>query len=181
MRIKNTPDTYGTLSIAIHWLFALAVFGLFGLGLYMVELTYYDPWYHGSLEWHKSIGILLFILLLFRICWRLINIQPTPEPSKPWEHSIAALVHSLLYLVPLLLMVSGYLISTADGRSVAVFELFEIQAIPTMMKNQEDFFGDVHAILAWGLIVLSSLHVAAALKHHFITKNRTLKRMLKVY
>lgn len=180
MKLKNTHDAYGALTIAIHWLFALAVFGLFGLGLYMVELTYYDPWYRGSLSLHESAGILLFGLLLVRIVWRLINLQPSPEPGKAWEHAIAALTHGLLYLIPLTLMLSGYLIATADGRAIAVFDLFSIPALPALMENQEDFFGEVHEILAWGLMVLSGLHTLAALKHHFVLKNRTLKRMLGI-
>lgn len=178
--IKNTTDTYGIVAIVIHWLFALAVFGLFGLGLYMVELTYYDPWYRGSLALHESVGMTLFGLLLVRVFWRVINVQPTPEPGKTWEHAIANLAHRLLYLIPLLLMVSGYLIATADGRALAVFELFSVPALPTLMENQEDFFGEVHEILAWGLILLAGLHTLAALKHHFIEKNRTLKRMLGI-
>lgn len=180
MTLKNTQDAYGALSIAIHWLFALTVFGLFGLGVYMVELTYYDPWYRGSLSLHESVGIILFGLLVVRIFWRAINVQPTPEPGKAWEHTISALVHGLLYLIPLLLMFSGYLIATADGRAIEIFDWFSIPALPAMMENQEDFFGEVHEILAWGLMSLSTLHALAALKHHFIEKNRTLKRMLGI-
>lgn len=178
MKLKNTHDTYGACAIVIHWLFALIVFGLFGLGLYMVELTYYDPWYRGSLALHESVGVTLFGLLLLRVLWRLVNVQPKPEPGKAWEHAIAALVHGLLYLIPLLLMLSGYLIATADGRPLAVFDLVSIPALPALMENQEDFFGEVHEILAWGLMALAGVHAAAALKHHFINKNRTLKRML---
>ncbi len=180
MKLKNTHDAYGALTIAIHWLFALVVFGLFGLGIYMVELTYYDPWYRGSLALHESVGITLFGLLLARILWRVANVQPTPEPGKAWEHAVAALVHGLLYLIPLLLMLSGYLIATADGRAIAVFDIFSLPAIPALMENQEDFFGEVHEVLAWGLMALAALHAVAAFKHHLIEKNRTLKRMLGI-
>lgn len=180
MKLKNTPTTYGALSITLHWVFALLVFGLFGLGVYMVELTYYDTWYRGSVALHESIGITLFGLLLLRILWRMANVQPTPAPAKPWEHAAAALVHGLLYLLPLLLMLSGYLISTADGRAISVFETFSVPALPALMESQEDFFGELHEILAWVLMGLAGLHAAAALKHHFIDKNNTLKRMIGI-
>ncbi len=180
MKLKNTVDNFGALTILLHWLFALLVFGLFGLGLYMVELTYYDPWYHESLALHESIGASLFGLLLLRIIWRLINVMPQPEPANAGEHFVAALVHGLLYLVPLLLILSGYLIATADGRAIAVFDLFSLPALPALMENQEDFFGELHEILAWGLIGLAVLHAAAALKHHWIDKDHTLKRMLGI-
>lgn len=183
--LKNTSQSYGWLAIAIHWVFAFTVFGLFGLGLYMVELTYYDPWYRGSLDLHKSIGVVLFAVLLFRVFWGVINIQPTPEPGKAWEHFIASAVHGLLYLLPLMLMMSGYLISTADGRAIEVFGLFSIPALPESLdvlyvRSIEDFHGDLHELLAWSLIGLAGLHAAAALKHHFIEKNRTLTRMLGI-
>jgi cytochrome b561 len=78
------------------------------------------------------------------------------------------------------LMFSGYLISTADGREVDVFNLFSLPAMPFSIDNQEDIAGDVHEILAWTLILLSTIHGLAALKHHFVDRDNTLKRMLKV-
>jgi len=178
MKIKNTAESFGLVAMAIHWLFALGVFGLFGLGLYMVELTYYDAWYKGSLDLHKSIGFTLFALLICRLVWRLKNIQPAGDSTKRWEQLSASVVHLLLYLIPLLLMVSGYLISTADDRGIEVFELFTVPSMGELIPNQEDSAGLVHLILAWLLIALASVHALAALKHHFINKNNTLNRMI---
>ena len=70
MSLKNTEHSYGWISIALHWLIAIVVFGMFGLGLYMVELTYYDAWYKGSLDLHKGAGILLAIAVAGRFFWR---------------------------------------------------------------------------------------------------------------
>lgn len=162
----------------IHWLFALTVFGLFGLGLYMVELSYYDSWYRGSLDLHKSIGMTLLLLFLGRCVWRLLNVQPKPEPAKNWELLGAKIAHVMLYVLPLLLMVSGYLISTADGREVMVFELIPVPAVPALIDNQEDVAGEIHEFLAWAVILLAAFHGLAALKHHFVNKDNTLKRML---
>ncbi|PKH06055.1 cytochrome b [Moritella sp. Urea-trap-13] len=180
--LKNTKTAYGWIAILLHWVMALAIFGMFGLGLYMVELTYYDAWYKGSLDLHKSIGILLLGLLLLRTLWRGININPdsADQHASKFEVTSAHLVHLGLYLLMFTLMLSGYLISTADGRGISVFELFTIPAIPFSVDNQEDIAGQIHEILAWALVLLAGVHALAAIKHHFINKNNTLVRMLKV-
>lgn len=180
--MKNTVTAYGWMSILLHWLMALTIFGLFGLGLYMVELTYYDAWYKGSLDLHKSIGIVLMMFFIFRVIWRNMNISPDsadPNASK-FEVKSAHYVHILLYLLMAVLMLTGYLISTADGRGITVFEFFTVPALPFSIENQEDIAGQIHEILAWALVLLAGFHGLAALKHHFINKNKTLTRMLKV-
>ncbi|MGB0894410.1 MAG: cytochrome b [Parashewanella sp.] len=179
MQLNNTKVKYGMVSIVLHWSMALTIFGLFGLGLYMVELSYYDAWYRGSLELHKAMGIILFMCLIFRLLWR--NFSGIPDElanNSKTVNLIAKWVHRLLYLLLTILMISGYLISTADGRSISVFELFEVGAIPAFHENQEDIAGVIHWGLAWGLIALVVLHALAALKHHFIDKDKTLTRIL---
>jgi cytochrome b561 len=180
--LKNNNSSYGLITIIIHWLMALTLFSLFGLGLYMVELSYYDSWYKGSIDLHKSVGGLLILVLIFRIIWRLMNIKPNPANPKAsgFEVKVVYLVHLSMYLLMVALMFSGYLISTADGREVDVFNLFSLPAMPYSIDNQEDIAGDVHEILAWTLILLSTIHGLAALKHHFVDRDNTLKRMLKV-
>ncbi len=180
--LKNNNSSYGLITIIIHWLMALTLFSLFGLGLYMVELSYYDSWYKGSIDLHKSVGGLLILVLIFRIIWRLINIRPKPANPKAsgFEVKVVYLVHLSMYVLMVALMFSGYLISTADGREVDVFNLFSLPAMPFSIDNQEDIAGDVHEILAWTLILLSTIHGLAALKHHFVDRDNTLKRMLKV-
>ena len=73
MQWKNNTTRYGHLSLLIHWLVAIVVYGMFALGLWMVSLGYYDTWYHQAPEIHKSIGMLLFFIMLFRVVWRFIS------------------------------------------------------------------------------------------------------------
>ena len=176
--VKNSKSSYGWLAIALHWLMALGLFGIFGLGLYMVELTYYDPWYRGSLDLHKSIGFTLLLVWIVRIAWRWFNTSPAISGS-PIEKKAAHLVHLLLYVVMLALMVTGYLISTADGRGIEVFGLFEVPAMSISFENQEDIAGDIHWLLAWSLILMVALHAMAAIKHHVINKDDTLLKMIR--
>lgn len=180
--LKNTDKSYGWVAIGLHWLMALVIFGLFGLGLYMVELSYYDSWYRGSLTLHKSVGMTLLLLWLARVVWRWINVSPKSNTSslrERLEQAVAHWMHIALYAVMLGLMVTGYLISTADGRGIEVFELFTVPALPWSIDNQEDIAGDIHEILAWSLIAMAAVHALAALKHHFIDKDKTLMKMLK--
>jgi cytochrome b561 len=179
MPAKNTRSRYGFISVVIHWLMAMVVICMFALGLWMRQLSYYDPWYQDGPTIHKSIGVLLFILLLARIGWRSINIRPNDDPIlKKWERTTAHLTHFAMYGLMLMLMTAGYLISTADGRQIEVFNLFSVPATLQGIENQEDIAGEIHQILAWTLILLAGVHALAALKHHFINRDSTLLKML---
>ncbi|MCW8847125.1 MAG: cytochrome b [Sedimenticola sp.] len=179
MQLRNTPQHYGAISIVIHWAMAVLIVGLFILGLYMTELDYYDPWYKRAPDIHRSLGIIMLILLLFRLAWRQLNPKPAPVDNDPEHlHKLAEWVHGLLYLLLFAIALSGYLISTADGRGIDVFNWFTVPALFPSFENMEDLAGEVHFILAITLIALVSLHAVAALKHHFIDRDLTLMRML---
>ncbi len=178
MRWRTTQNHWGGLSILIHWLTALTVFSMFGLGLWMVELNLYDSWYKKGPELHKSIGILLFVLTLLRLAWRRIEGKPAPLSSHTaTEQVIARLMHNLLYILLIILMTVGYLISTADGRAIEVFNWFTVPATIHGIDKQEDIAGVIHLWLAVIFISLIMLHTLAAIKHHAFDKDRTLKRM----
>ena len=179
--LRNTARGYGLVAIVLHWLVALTVIGLFALGFWMTGLTYYDDWYRRGPDLHKSIGIVLFMVMLVRVVWRSINIKPEDEPGiSAFERHLARRVHRLFYVLLFALMISGYLISTADGRPIQVFDLFAVPATLSDLPQQEDIAGAVHWYLALLLISLASLHALAALKHHFIDRDRTLKKMLGI-
>ncbi|MBL4909424.1 MAG: cytochrome b [Alteromonadaceae bacterium] len=179
MSIKNTNSHYGWLTITLHWLVAVLIFTLFALGVWMVDLTYYHAWYKSAPALHKSIGISLLLLMLLRLLWRLQQIQPQPlSTHRQFERKAGHTVHLLLYGLFFLIALSGYLISTADGRGIDVFQLFTVPALGAFIENQEDIAGVIHQYLAYSLILLTLLHALAALKHHIIDKDITLKRML---
>ncbi|HLU61500.1 MAG TPA: cytochrome b [Gammaproteobacteria bacterium] len=178
--LRNTPDNWGWVAIAFHWMVAAAVIGLFFLGWWMVDLNYYSPWYVRAPDIHKSVGILLFGLVALRLVWRLVNVRPRPEPGPAWEHLLAEAVHWLIYLLMFAILATGYLIPTAQGAPISVFGWFEVPAWVTGIQNQEDIAGDLHRWLAWSLMALVAIHAAGALQQHFIKRNRTLKRMLGI-
>lgn len=178
--LRNAPDCWGWPAIFFHWLTAVAVIGLFVAGLWMVELDYYHAWYQRAPHWHKSVGVLLFGLVGLRLLWRLANRRPDPEPAPGWEHRLADAVHWGIYLLLFATLLTGYLVPTADGEPIAVFGWFEVPALLSGLENQETVAGTLHEYSAWMLIAIVALHVAGALKQHFVNRNRTLKRMLGV-
>jgi len=178
MQWRNDAEAYGLISIFLHWLFFLAVVGLFGLGLYMTGLDYYHPLYNRLPAIHKSVGLLLAALYLLRLGWRWANPQPVLLGGH-WEVRLARAVHWLMYLLLLVMFVSGYFIASAEGEPIPVFDWFSVPALVLPLEDQADVAGEIHEIAAWALILLAAGHAGAALKHHFIDRDRTLVRMLR--
>lgn len=177
--VNNTSTKYGYVSIFFHWLSALTIFGLFGLGFYMVDLTYYDAWYKSAPDLHKSIGLILFVFIVLRLLWRRKQIKPDHLASHSnVEIKAGKVIHSVLYLLMFMVMIAGYLISTADGRGIEIFGLITVPGFGSLVENQEDIAGFIHQWLAYLLMTLAVLHALAALKHHFIDKDDTLNRMI---
>ena len=177
--MKNTINHYGWVTILLHWLVALVVIGLFGLGYWMVDLGYYDPWNKKGPDLHKSIGITLFFFMILRVLWKSNQIKTQPLSNHTSiEKKLGHFVHIFLYVALFILMLSGYLISTADGRAIDVFQMISIVSFGQLFADQEDISGTVHKYLAYVLIFTVVLHALAALKHHFIDKDKTLLRML---
>lgn len=177
--LRDNDTSYGWLTIVLHWTVALAVICLFVVGLWMVDLDYYHPWYNRAPDIHRSVGVCVVALMVLRLLWRLLTPTPRPLPTlASWERRASVAVHLVFYALVPLTGCAGYLMSTADGRAVDVFGLFEIPATITGIENQEDRVGNLHYYLAVILIILAGLHAAAALKHHVIDRDRTLKRMV---
>ena len=178
MQWRNQTDRWGMTAVVLHWLVAMLVFGLFALGWWMTDLGYYDSWYQRAPFIHKSIGLLLVLVVLARLLWRQFDAPPEPLLSHAkWEKVSAKWVHGLLYTVLLVIFISGYLISTADGRAISVFGWFEVPATLQSIDEQEDVAGLWHWYAACSLMALVAVHALGALKHQFIDKDRTLVRM----
>ena len=171
----------GKLDIALHWATGLGIIGLISLGIFMKETKNY-----GLYSVHKSIGVLLFLI----IAWRVINRIQKGWPEKlsvhkAWEMMAARVSHWLLLLGTLALPLSGMLDSLMAGRGLSVFgvslissNLGEDGKRVALSKAMSDLAGEIHSIAGYVLIAVISLHVAAALKHHLLDKDPTLNRML---
>jgi cytochrome b561 len=175
--MKSEVKTYNPVARIIHWVSAVVVIGMFAVGLWMVDLSYYSEWYRTAPHWHKSIGMLLALLTLFRIVWKHVTPSPKVEGSAI-EVTGAKVVHLAMYVALIALFVSGYLISTEDGRGIDVFNLFTVPGAGALFENQADTAGVIHFYAGWALILMAAAHALAALKHHFINKDNTLRKMI---
>lgn len=177
--IKDNSNHYGLLSILLHWLIALSCFGLFALGWWMVQLDYYNTWYTRAPHIHKSIGLLLLGLFILSLAWKALNPAIKPIASlTAFEQRSSKMAHWLMRLLLLFTLISGYLISTANGRGIDIFDWLTVPATLTSLPQQESLAGEIHFYLAYGLCALALLHALAALKHHFFDRDNTLRRML---
>jgi len=163
----------------LHWLTALLIIGLFSSGWYMVELDYYSSWYQTLPELHIFSGVVLMLLWLW-VLLRLFKTKSTDfnDSHKPIEQFTAKWVKRLFYLLVLVMVITGYLMATAQGDSLLLFETLKLPSISHFSSDQIDTMGWIHEYASYSLMVLVFFHALGALKHHFIDKDNTLKRML---
>ena len=156
------------------------IFGLFFLGIYMVELDYYDPNYYGSVKWHEWLGLVALILVMLRVGIRISIKIPEPLTIYNWELKMAKLVHLLMYILMILIPISGYFISTANGDAIKLPANLSLPAITPDIDRMEDIAGDTHRWLSYCLAGIVIVHVMAALKHHLLDHDATLKRIFGI-
>ena len=179
LHLQDSKDRFGWFTILFHWVTTLAIFGLFALGLYMVELNYYDALYKTLPHIHKSVAVLIAILLIVGLIWKPFQTRPDAIVTHSRFVRIgSSIAHWSLYTLIGATSIAGYLISTAEGASISVFDWFSVPASVTSIPEQEDLTGKVHKYLAYALVGIGSLHGIMALKHHFIDRDSTLRRMI---
>lgn len=164
--LGNSVDRYGTASRVIHWLTALIILTLIGVGMYMSDLPKTDPSRLQIYDVHKAFGVLVIVLLLLRLVW--LRIQPAPAlPAilKPAELKLLKVVKAGLYLLMFLVPVAGYTMSVAGGHPVSFFGWFTLPDLFGKSKALGGFAHEMHGILAYTLLALVALHVAGAIKH----------------
>lgn len=177
--LRNTETRYGLVARFFHWSVAVLFIGLIGLGWYMVGLTYYDPLYHDTLEWHKALGMIVLALVVLRLAWLAVPPRPRPAPTlTPFERIASRATHDILRLAMVLIPVSGYVISTSAGDPISIFGWASIPALVTVSETWREIAIDVHYYTAYGAAALLVLHIAGALKHRFVDKDDVMGRML---
>ena len=175
---QESIPRYPGKSILLHWLVAILIIAAFALGTYMTDLKF-SPTKLKLYSWHKWIGVTLLALVALRLLVRLFgSAPPYPDCMKPWEKQLANLTHIALYGLMFAVPLSGYLYTYAAGFPVVYLGLIELPALVTPNPDMKDNFKELHEALTNGMLLLVLLHVAAALKHHFIDKDNILKRML---
>lgn len=180
---RDTKEKFSKITVILHWLVAISIIFLLAVGFYMANKEVWSLY-----PIHKSFGIAVFIIALARVIWRIKNGWPQPASNyAAWEHKLALVSHWILITGTIVMPLSGFIFSSAGGYGVEFFGLplapanhnpeDPVRVIPfnaTMSGAGRDVHGIVGIIMAATIL----LHVAGALKHHIIDKDRTLLRML---
>ena len=173
----SSMTRYSTPAIVLHWLMALLIFAAFPLGLYMVDLPL-SPDKLKLYSYHKWIGVTVFLLIAVRLAWRLTHTPPPlPESIVAWQRRASAVVHGLLYLLMIVIPLSGWLMSSAKGFQTVWFGVLPLPDLVEKNRELGELLAGVHKALNFTLLALVVLHVGAALKHHFIERQLFLQRM----
>lgn len=163
---------------ALHWLMALLLGGLLGLGFYMADLPL-SPEKIQLFSWHKWAGVTLFALVWLRLFWRLMRRPPAyPDSMTPLQKAAAHGGHFALYALMLAIPVSGWLMSSAKGVQTVWFGVLPLPDLLSRDKALGHQLEALHSALAVGLMVLVGVHIAAALYHYRVLKDDILQRML---
>lgn len=173
MKLLNSENKYGLISIVFHWLMALVILITFTLGL---NLKHNYQYYYEVLMLHNSLGITIFLLAIFRIAWKFINIKPTPLLNKKILMKLATVIHIIFYIIFFILPITGYILTNLQGDTVVFYGI----NLPEILERDRDLKYYTHLIHDWLgniLLVLFSLHVLGALYHHIIIKDNTLRRI----
>jgi len=183
MSWSNTPKRYGAIAIALHWGMAVLLILLIGLGLYMGSLpdAGYDTRKITLILVHKALGMVALALASLRLAWRVGNALPRlVDGMREWQKVAARFVHLLLYALMFALPLTGWVMSSAGGYPVTFFGWFEF---PDITGPDEWLFHAtlaIHHWLAYALAALLLLHAVAALHHHIVLRDDTLRSMFPV-
>ena len=172
-------ETYGPVARAVHWSVAALAFVVVGLGWAMVTAPRGGDWRESLLSLHRSVGLLILVLMAFRTVWRLTHPPPPFPPGFPPIEAAAAYAdHALLYILFLVMPLTGLLNAAAAGHSVSFFGLFAIPPLLPQHPRLSQLAVALHLAGQFTVYALVALHIAAALMHRFVRRNRILDRML---
>lgn len=173
-------NRYSTISLILHWVIALAVVAQ--VALIMAHDATEGPLSREFVQTHKAVGLTILVLTLGRIGWRLANpLIALPVEMPKWERILSRGTQFLFYTVLLVMPLSGWLASSAGGREINWFGLFQWPLLPIGGgREAAGRFMDVHEAVAYLLFLLIFLHVAGALKHQFINRDNVLHRMIPI-
>ncbi|MEM7267776.1 MAG: cytochrome b [Pseudomonadota bacterium] len=186
MALRNTTESWGWLARLLHWVIAVMIIFLLGLGWYMAQIVTDIFEQFALVQIHKSWGFTVFVLIVIRAIWRLMNPAPAlPDHMSGLERFAAHAGHIFLYALMFAMPISGWLMVSAS-------ELQELYSIKNMVfglfempdpfvpgdGDIEEIFGSIHFVCAILMTLTVLGHAAVALKHQFINKDGLLRRMI---
>ena len=176
--MRNSNDSWGAIAKLLHWTIVLLIL------LQVALITYADELPLGmeklaTIARHKSVGMTILGLAFVRVLWRLINPTPVLPAAMPsWQRQLAKLSHTVLYGCIFLLPLSGWIMSSAKNYPVSWFNFFQFPDLVAASETTFELMHDAHESLVWLLAATALVHVAGALKHHYVDRDAILRRML---
>ena len=169
---------YTATAKGLHWLMAILIFGLLALGFYMQDLPL-SPEKLQFYSWHKWAGVTVFALVWLRLLWRVTHRPPAyPISMSGLQQALAHTGHLVLYVLMIVIPLSGWLMSSAKGVPTVWFGVLPLPDLLGRDKELGKQLAELHSALNIGFLVLIGGHAAAALFHHLVHKDDTLRRML---
>ncbi len=172
----NTAPRYTSFAVLLHWLMALAITGSFVLGSYMVDLPF-SPWRLKLYNYHKWAGITILAFAAIRLLWRLTHRPPADLPMPAWQKTAAHAAHWALYALFFSIPLVGWAYSSAAGFPVVLYGVLPLPDFVSPDKALAELIKPWHENLGWAMVAVVALHLAGALKHQFVNRDRALSRM----
>jgi cytochrome b561 len=174
--MANSSPSYTRTAIGLHWLLALMIVGTFAVGLYMTSLPF-SPQRVKLFNWHKWAGVVILSLSTARLLWRLGHRPPADLPMPAWQRRSAHAAHRALYVLFFAVPLVGWAYSSSAGFPIVLFGVLPLPDFVPVDRELSEAIKPFHGWLAYALAAVVVLHVAAALKHHFVDRDSTLARM----
>jgi len=177
--IRNTTSSWGSVSRWFHWILAVVIIGMIAYGWWMNHFSARaDRFFFRSI--HADIGYVVLVLMVLRLIWRILNPAPAlPPDTSRWNRIAAHISHWALYIVTVTVVMLGWAHSGAHKPDYSSwFGLFHVPQFTSPDKATADIYEDRHIYAAYVLLALIVLHLAAALWHHFMKRDRVTARML---
>jgi cytochrome b561 len=180
MTYGNRAGGYPATSKLLHWAVAICVLTTAVVAISMVRIGE-GPTHDALYNFHKSLGVLILVLMILRLINRLTAGAPAPDPEiEPWQRTVSSAVHGSLYVLLLAMPIVGYIANSAFGAATPFFGLFELPPIVGKNEALATNLFTLHRWVGFLVIALAVVHISAALYHHVIRGDNVLRRMLPV-
>jgi cytochrome b561 len=164
----NVTDRYGRVAVGLHWLIAVLILGQIAFGWFLEEIPRGTPMRGFYVNLHKSTGLTIALLIVFRVGWRLAHRPPQlPSFVPAWERVASGVTHLALYTCMLVMPLSGYIASNFSKYGVKLFNVIVLPPWGIDDKGIYAVFNTTHVATSYVFVGLIALHVIAAIRHAF--------------
>jgi cytochrome b561 len=175
--IDVRPHGYDVIHRALHWILVVLVTGQFIAGFIMPDVDSIHT-VEGAWLWHLAFGPTIAFFAILQLAWRIARPVPLPGDLPPWQRRIARATHDTLILLLIVIPILGWAAASSNGMDPKLFGLITLPPIAPRKSVLGDTAGAIHIVLVYVLLALIVLHVAAALHHYFVRRDRVMQRII---